>query len=94
MTSVNVPAPFTLDELLSQLRSGETKDLSEYRTAEEWGAALGVPKSRMSDLLNKASKAGLLRHDKAKRRAIDGSWRWSNVYAFDLQEVKEQCHGA
>lgn len=85
---------FTLEELLTALGQGP-EDLAGYHTVTEWCAMLGSYERRMRALIGQAAGLGILRHTRTQRPAIDGSLRWVNLYAFDLDgRRKEQNHGA
>ena len=79
-----VPATFSLDELLSYLR--EEAHTDGYMTAREWAAHFGVSDRRMRDLLAGAKKAGRLLCGSASRERLDGRYTPVPVYAFDLGE--------
>jgi hypothetical protein len=79
-----VPATFSLDELLSYLR--EEEHTEGYRTAQEWAAHFEVNVRRMRELLGEAKKAGLLQCNMANRERLDGRYTPVPVYAFDLGE--------
>ncbi len=84
---VKVQARFTLEQLLRALATeSEGRDLSEYHSVTEWCALLGTWDRNMWRIMREAKARGILEHARVRRPALDGSLRWTNLYAFDLKE--------
>lgn len=82
--NVKVPAGFTLDQLLEQLRS-RPEDAPGFKTLHEWGDELGVSYRAMIALAQQAQKAGLLKVTKVVRVRLDGVQTWVPAYHFEVK---------
>lgn len=94
---VDVPANFTLQELVAHLREEGQRDLSEYHTVREWteilGVGLGRWETRMRELIREGLDRGIVERARTSREAIDGTLRPTTVYAFRLKEDGEREEG-
>ena len=86
---VEVPASFTLDELLAQLRSEPEENAQGYKTMAEWAGYFGVAPTRMDRILNQASHQGKLLCKRISRPRRDGVMTPVPVYAFSLDVVND-----
>lgn len=80
---MEVPADFSLDELLAYLRQEPERAEGYYSTAE-WAERFGVGNKRMLMLLRQAREAGILKVSREFRMSIDGVERPTPVYRFEL----------
>lgn len=90
---VDVPASFTLDELLAHLRAEEPETAAGYYSAAEWAGRFGVGLKRMRDILGQAKAQGKLLCRQALRERIDGTMGRLPVYAFDLSDGEQGPQG-
>lgn len=88
---VNVPASFTLDELLAHLRQEEPERAEGYYSAQEWADHFGVSARRMLNVLREAKAAGKLRIKMMRRERVDNSIGRTPAYAFDLSDDAGDC---
>jgi hypothetical protein len=80
-----VPANFTLDELLAYLRQ-EVEEPDDYCTFREWKAKFGVGERKLHELMREAKEAGILHMRHVTRERLDGHRVRVPAYAFDLRE--------
>ena len=78
-----IPASFTLNDLLAHLR--ETEGHEDFFTLAEWATHLGVREHRMRKLMKEAKEAGLLDITKAPRERLDGVMTPVPVYRFNVE---------
>lgn len=84
---INVPANFTLDELLAHLRAeAEPGQAEGYCSTADWARRFDVSEKRMRDILGEAKAQGKLLCRQVRRERLDGSAGRLPVYAFDLSE--------
>ena len=76
--------PFTLAELIEFIGQGKSAPHG-FLTTDEWCERLGVGERKMRALYKRALRVGALRHERVLRPSSDGVYRWTNLYAFDLQ---------
>lgn len=81
-----VPASFTLDELLVYLREEREEVAAGYRTSREWAAHFGIHPDVMRVILYQAKVAGVLLCQRDSRERIDGVRTKVPVYAFDVAQ--------
>lgn len=89
MATIDIPADFTLDELLAYLRS-EAEDRDGFHTAREWAERFEVSIKRMRAILREAKEAGKLLRDVSKRERLDGQMQLVPVYRFILDEGESE----
>lgn len=82
MTERVIPADFTLDQLLAELRQAE-QGPADYRTQAEWRGRLGISQGGITRLLREAKGRGILRVARVRREALDGTSRWVPAYGFE-----------
>lgn len=84
MAQIQVPAGFTLDELLSFLQQRGPGEADGYRTSREWADYFGISEARIGKILIQAKARGLLKHTRAYRQRIDGIMTPVSVYQLTI----------
>lgn len=84
MAQIQVPAGFTLDELLAFLQRRGPGEADGYKTSAEWAEYFGISKERISHILQQAKARKILEHTKAYRERVDDVMTPLTVYRFTL----------
>ncbi len=93
MTAEIVESGFSLADIMDALREGPGPDLTHYKSVLEWCAILGTHEKRMQAIIRQAQAAGIVDFQRVQRPAIDGSSRWSNLYAFQIKKKETVTDG-
>lgn len=85
---IDLRSDFTLDELLGTLKEQEVES-SGFHTGLEWQEILGITRYKITNLLRLARKKNILLYERHRREGIDGTWRPTQVYAFEIEKTDE-----
>ncbi len=85
MSENEVPADFTLDQLLAYLGQQEEEVARGYRTREEWAEYFGISPHQMLRIIHEARTVGILLVTKDWRFRVNGTRQRQPVYSFELE---------